>query len=130
MLDLSRALVVPEGDGPLVDFLVVGNQHPGLADGQCLARHAGHGAHVAEGAHKLSFVPGAVGMRHVLDHLDAPRVGHLHDGVHVRRIPHVMHHHNDFRLRGNLPLDIIGIERQRRRVHVGEDDGGAEVHGL
>ena len=129
VLDTARSFVVAERYGALEDTLVVGEEHPSLADGEGLARHARHRGHVPQCPGQPSLVETAVRVADVLDYLDPVPGGDIHQGVHIGHKARVVDGHDGLRPVGNLALDIGRIKREVVLQYVGEDDRGPQVHG-
>ena len=113
-------------EGALVDLPVVGNEHAAFADGERLAAHQRHGGHVAEVAHLAAAVEAAVGVRHILDHLEPVAAGELHDRRHLRRVSAVVDHHQRPGASGDAVLQVRRIEAQGGGVDLREHRGGTE----
>ena len=123
VLEFGTALVMAKGRGPLVDLIIIGDQKAALPAGQGFARHDGHGPHVADGAQEPALVPGPLGVGDILDHLEPPPLGDLHDRVHVGGIAAVVDGDDGLGARGDPPLYVGRVQGE------GEGMGLAENHG-
>src|SRR5512140_3692133 len=119
---LFRLPVVAQHPHLFVEFLVVGDDGPGLAIGpQVLPGVKAEAPRVPDRTRLLPLVLRPVGLGGVLDDEEFPFSGDLHNGVHVRHLPEQVDRDDRPGLRRDGRLDLRGIHVVGRRVHVDED---------
>jgi hypothetical protein len=106
---------------PACEGLVIGDSHPATIRVQWLQQLQAEEARVANRADGLRVPRGAQRVGTVFDDDEAVPSRDVENRLHVARQPVEMRRDDRARARRDDALDRTGIDRERFRVHIGED---------
>ena len=95
---------------------------------QVFARIEAEAGCISECADSASLIGGAMGLRAVLDHLEAVLMDDLHDRIHVAGLPVQVHRHDCLGSGCDRRLDSRGIDVEGADVRLYKDRLCADIH--
>jgi len=107
---VMAVVVIPLG--AQVEIFVVRDDHPAFTRRHRLVEVEAEDPHVSDSAELFPAVAPARALRVVLEHLEIPFPGDRHDSVHVGRRPAHVDGDDGLRVRGQPPLDALGVQIQ------------------